>query len=1375
MRSRLRLLTIAACLGSALVLLLLVAAAATGTAGFAIAAGVLGVLGVGAGGAAVLTVIRGVVTTTDRLATRASALERRGQALAEWAETAERRAASLEERAEALESRAAGQDAFNEEVLDRRAEVASTLRSHHEDAVQVHAELTGLAQRSDRAEERLGGVEERAEALGAHAARQDLFMEEALAHRAEVMTMLETVEKDVAAARTRIARLTTAQNGSAERIARLTKDMRTLRARVPAGFLDPVEKQLADLERSSRENRRTAFESALQLGRSPREILTPARAQQLFRDYVLREDYLRLRPLIENFDILQKQSLTTLRAIYRFYRSAGYWDLAQRAVEEIHAKSGRENDELSATRIAHEIDVFAHPLSVRPDLPEADAHDPSGPILHMVGRVLPDTQTGYTLRTQYTAMAQTRKGLRVAIVGQAGIVDREVTTLETYEHQGIDYYLLPGPPRNTMLLNEWLALNMRELAALVRDVRPSILHAQSDFFNELIVDVVGRRYGIPTVYESRGFWEESWLSRTITAKGWGSAAESIFDMYGVPPAYELRKHAEEVARTRPAHVFTLAEVMRDHILESAHGRIDPSAVSIVPNAVESANFPVQSADPELKAELGIPEDAVVVGYISSIVEYEGIDTLIDGFHLAQVATSQPTYLLLVGDGDHRAVLERHVQDNNIPNVCFAGRVPHEKVLDYYGLIDVFVVPRKPAKVADLVTPLKPFEAFSTGRAVVLSDVGALQEIADQSRAVETFRAGDSQDLAAVLAPLITDSERRHTLGEKAARWVRNHRSWDANVNEYYRVYTELGYTGGGDLVIESELDLTARGMNPGELLEALRSAPLPPLTGWFTLVPLRQTGRSILEEGWKYANFDPVPVATIEDWARYGAEHRSWGFNLHTWKFIDPLLRDFDETGEENWLREAVRIARSWYLLHREADDDADPMAWYDMSTSLRTPRLLALMLRAARIDDLRDDAIILAAAFAWHLEELHKDRAYNPNNNHGFYTAVSQVHAAKYAEMFSDAGATGQEGRIRLEEVVSSQFAEDGVHLEHSPDYHRMLLGSFEQAIQDELLEDEVIEARIRRAAHVLGWMVQPDGTLVQFGDSPENRVARPRALSIDPATQFILSDGMRGEPETRELAVFPDGGYAFVRSPQPAGPGELGGSGYLAFSAAFHSRAHKHADDLNVVWYDRGHQILVDAGRFGYGELLSPDSPERRKGFYYAAPERQYVEGTMAHNTVMMDGRDQERRARTPYGSALGDCIETGGVFDLSGRVHHDDYIHRRRVVYRPGEQLLLKDSIFAQSPERREGIVWLNVAGHFELEAIADEVVFVTGEGDALTRLSISSQGRLIEPVRGQKDPLRGWRSRMDGTMDPVWSIGFAFEVDTRMAMDTILRLS
>ncbi|MGP5717729.1 glycosyltransferase [Brachybacterium tyrofermentans] len=1344
MRNRLRTAILAAGAGWSLFVIVLAIAAAMGSWVVAVIAAVLGLVLVVATCVVVMRLATRLSGTTDRLATRAKNLEKRAEV--------------VEQQADALEQ---GVDEVGSRVVD--VEVLSA--DHDRRIVETASSVAGLDTGLAATTRSLGDLDERS-------ARQDATQKELVE---SLDARFLAGDEEAASLRTAIAHTRGAQKRSVDRVEAVRKDLRVLRARVPSGFLAPLEGEVSTLKARSKEVARTSFETAIQLGRTPSFVLSPASARKLFADYISQGDYLRVRPLLDSFDLLAEQNLTTSRAIYRYFRATGYWELAAKAVAQVHEKSGRENDAKAVAKIQHEISLFSQPLLVNPELPDGDAHDPSGPILHMVGRVLPETQTGYTLRTQYTALAQIRKGLPVAIVGQSGITENDVEQTEHYVHGGVDYYLLPGAARNQLLLDEWLAENIRGLAQLVLEVRPSVLHAQSDFFNALIVHAVGTKYSIPTVYESRGFWEESWLSRTIDANGWGDGSDIVFSMYGLPDAYTLRKRAEEIARQLPDHVFTLAEVMRDHIIDSAKGQIPGDSVSIVPNAVEATNFPVQESDRNLAEEIGLPEGALVVGYISSIVEYEGIDTLIDGYRLAAATSDRPLCLLLVGDGAYLPTLRERVESAGIENVFFTGRVPHEDVLRYYGLIDLFVVPRKASAVADLVTPLKPFEAFSTGRTVILSDVGALQEIARQSGAVETFRAGDSTDLSRKLLELIQDPERRQELGRTASRWVRNYRTWDSNVSEYYRVYKKLGYTGPSSLNLEAEVRLRERGVNAGDLLDVFEQLPEPPLTGWFSLSEMKQDAHDIVATGWTFEEFEPVRVTEHPEWAAVGEANRTWGFNLHTWTFMEPLLREHSRTGDRYWLETSLDIAMDWIGTYLDPEAPEDPMAWYDMALALRAPMLLNLLIRTARHEDLQPQATVLIDAILRHMDELLEERAFNPNNNHGFYTAASQLHLAKHGSPLPGAGTLHDDGAARLRTMADRQFAPDGAHLEHSPDYHRMLLGSFERAVQDGLVDDEDIRERIGRAAEVLGWMVQPDGYLVQFGDTPATYMTVDGATSIDPHTQYILSDGRRGEAPGKELAVYRDGGYAFVRSPAPQAPGDLAASGYLAFSAAFHSRAHKHADDLNLVWYDRGTEILVDSGRYGYGGLLPADSPLRKKGFYYGSPERQYVEGTRAHNTVEMDGEDQDRRNRAPYGSGIADAVQTDGVFDLSARVHHADYIHRRRVVYTPGRQLLVKDAIFSQSPDSRSAVVWYNIDGAFELVERGESLVFERLVNGDPVRLEVSGPGTLVDPVRGGQDPLRGWRSRQDRSLEPVWSIGFSVAVETRAAVDTVFRLS
>lgn len=556
--------------------------------------------------------------------------------------------------------------------------------------------------------------------------------------------------------------------------------------------LDSMKKRQQILTARSRRSLQVVAESADALGVDLTKVISLPDAQLVLRDSLAEGQAARAVPAVKAFELLPRQDLATLRKLYAAFRASGHWDVALEAVDLIATKSGKKGDQAAARRSRQELEVFSGPPPVLP-VAASPARDEAGPILHLVGKVLPFTQSGYTLRTHYTAQAQMRRGMRVVVVGQSG--SGEGQGEQRYTHDRVDYVVLEGPNRNSTGLRAWMRSNMERLAALIKDLRPSIIHAHSDFLNAYVAHAVGSAYGIPVVYEVRGFWEESWLSR-VTHGGGASARVSMHQGAGITPlAYSLRKRAEERARSLPDHLFTLAGVMKRHIIQSADGDLPEGAVSIVPNGVTPAVFPRQQRDAELGALLGIPEGAVTIGYVSSFVEYEGVDTLIDAFKLVQGRTQTPVRLLLVGDGKHGEALREHAASAGQDGITFTGAVPHEEVLKYYGLIDIFVVPRRRSSVTELVTPLKPYEAFSTGRSVVLSDVRALREIAEDSGAAELFEPDDAASLAEVLTRLVADPERRARLSAKGSSWVRAHRTWERNASTYLEEYRRLGYEG----------------------------------------------------------------------------------------------------------------------------------------------------------------------------------------------------------------------------------------------------------------------------------------------------------------------------------------------------------------------------------------------------------------------------------------------------------------------------------------------------------------------------------------------------------------------------------------------------
>jgi PEP-CTERM/exosortase A-associated glycosyltransferase len=285
---------------------------------------------------------------------------------------------------------------------------------------------------------------------------------------------------------------------------------------------------------------------------------------------------------------------------------------------------------------------------------------------------------------------------------------------------------------------------------------------------------MGRRHGLPVVYECRAFWEDAAVDH-------GTAREGGL-------RYQLTKaHETRVFRAADA-VTCICEGLRADIVRRG---IDPDKVTVIPNAVDTGAFSTERCrDPALAAQLGL-EGRPVVGFIGSFYGYEGLTLALEA--LVQLRSRLPELrLLLVGGGPQEAALrERAAQLGLGDVVVFAGRVPHAEVVRYYDLVDVFVYPRLSMRLTDLVTPLKPLEAMAQGRLVVASDVGGHRELIRDGETGLLFRAGDAGALADAVVALFADRARWPALRAAGRRFVEQERNWQASVARYEPVYRRL--------------------------------------------------------------------------------------------------------------------------------------------------------------------------------------------------------------------------------------------------------------------------------------------------------------------------------------------------------------------------------------------------------------------------------------------------------------------------------------------------------------------------------------------------------------------------------------------------------
>ena len=401
-----------------------------------------------------------------------------------------------------------------------------------------------------------------------------------------------------------------------------------------------------------------------------------------------------------------------------------------------------------------------------------------GRVLHIVTDALPSTSAGYTVRTQEIALAQQAAGLDPRVVTRIGfpVTAGAIDGRKTVAVDGVSYHrLLPWAMPGRM--DALYETHLRYAASLTAELKPAVLHAASNYANAVIALALRDATRLPVVYEVRGFWEDTWLSRHA-----GTRDLKLSDRYRLTRALET--HCMKSADL----VVTLGEAMRDEILERG---VDPDKVIIVPNGVsEEFLRPLPDDQGKLRASLGIKPGEHVVGLVSSLVAHEGIGTLLEAVKILGERGVR-TRALIVGDGPERPALQRQAAALGI-DAIFPGRVPMSQVRAYHAVLDVFVVPRTPDRVCQLVTPLKPVEAMASGLPVVVSGVKALAEIVNDKVTGLLSPPLDAAALADTLQTVLEDQALRAELGANARKWVARDRTWAHNAARYREAYQRLG-------------------------------------------------------------------------------------------------------------------------------------------------------------------------------------------------------------------------------------------------------------------------------------------------------------------------------------------------------------------------------------------------------------------------------------------------------------------------------------------------------------------------------------------------------------------------------------------------------
>ena len=197
---------------------------------------------------------------------------------------------------------------------------------------------------------------------------------------------------------------------------------------------------------------------------------------------------------------------------------------------------------------------------------------------------------------------------------------------------------------------------------------------------------------------------------------------------------------ERFAARRCHHIFAVAQAMIDQCVRA--GVAPRDKYSVVYSGMDMRAFLNARPESSLRASLGIPENAPVVGKIARLFELKGHDYLFEAAP-AIVAEFPNVRFLLVGDGILKENFQREISRLGLEkSFIFTGLVPPEDVPRYTALMDILAhlslregLPRTVVQALAAGKPAVGFALDGTPEVIVDGETGRLCPPED-SKAVE---------------------------------------------------------------------------------------------------------------------------------------------------------------------------------------------------------------------------------------------------------------------------------------------------------------------------------------------------------------------------------------------------------------------------------------------------------------------------------------------------------------------------------------------------------------------------------------------------------------------------------------------------------------
>ena len=230
----------------------------------------------------------------------------------------------------------------------------------------------------------------------------------------------------------------------------------------------------------------------------------------------------------------------------------------------------------------------------------------------------------------------------------------------------------------------------------------------------------------------------------------------------------------EVTALKRSHAnFTVSNQLKQYFMKKG---VPGESIHVIPNGADSDRFRPDFPCDDVKQRFHLRNN-MVIGFVGSFHYWHGVDNLTSIIAEATRKHKNVKFLMVGDGGPLKTSLENFIKKKQLSEkVHLTGLVEHDEIPKYIAAMDIVLAPYPKLKFG-YYSPVKLYEYLSSGKAVVSSRMGQINEVIRDGENGFLYEPGNINQMHKKISNLIINPSLIKKVGEQARKDVQLNYTW----------------------------------------------------------------------------------------------------------------------------------------------------------------------------------------------------------------------------------------------------------------------------------------------------------------------------------------------------------------------------------------------------------------------------------------------------------------------------------------------------------------------------------------------------------------------------------------------------------------------